>query len=95
MEYIALIHTNTDSPPSPEEWNQFFLTAKSSGMFKGGSEIGLRQVIGEKPVPDSTERIGGYMRFDSDDPAKLFALLEQNPVIQHGGTIELCELPVS
>ena len=42
-----------------------------------------------------TETVGGFMRFDSDDPEELRALLMEHPVILHGGTIELCEMPKS
>ncbi len=35
------------------------------------------------------------MRFDADDLNALRALLEDHPVVKHGGTIELCEMPKS
>jgi hypothetical protein len=95
MQYIALIHKNTDTAPTRDEWDRFINVAKASGMFKGGSEIGLRQPIGPKAVPDSTQSVGGYMRFDSDDPEQLHLLLQAHPVVRHGGTIELCEMPES
>ena len=95
MQYIALIHKNTDSAPPTDEWDRFIAAAKATGMFKGGSEIGSRQTIGQKTVSDTTESVGGFMRFDSDDPEELHALLREYPVIQHGGTIELCEVPKS
>lgn len=34
--YILLIHGNTKSAPTEEEWNQFFAAARESGMFQGG-----------------------------------------------------------
>ncbi len=95
MQYIALIHKNTDSTPATYEWDRFFAAAKATGMFKGGSEIGSRYTVGQKAVSDITESVGGYMRFDSDDLERLQALLEDHPVAKHGGTIELCEMPKS
>ncbi len=95
MQYIALIHKNTDTEPTSDEWDHFINAAKASGMFKGGSEIGLRQSIGSKSVPDSTQSVVGYMRFDSDNPDPLHLLLQSHPVVLHGGTIELCEMPKS
>jgi hypothetical protein len=95
MQYIALIHKNADSSPTTDEWDRFIDAAAATGMFKGGSEIGLRQTIGQKTVSDTTESVGGFMRFDSDDPEELHALLRDHPVIQRGGTIELCEMPNS
>jgi hypothetical protein len=95
MQYIALIHKNTDSTPTTDEWDRFLDAAKGTGMFKGGSEIGTRYAVGQKAVSDISESVGGYMRFDSDDLERLQALLGAHPVIKHGGTIELCEMPKS
>lgn len=95
MQYLALIHKHTDSPTTDEEWERFFEAAKASGMFQGGSEIGKRYVVGRTPVIDVTDSVDGYMRFDSDDLEQLLALVNNHPVIAHGGTIELCEMPKS
>lgn len=92
MEYIALIHKNTDSMTTSDEWNRFFQVATESGMFRGGSEIGKRHTFGSKRVSDTTANVGGYMRFDADDLSQLKELLDKHPVVEHGGTIELCEL---
>ena len=35
------------------------------------------------------------MRFDAEDRAKLLELLKQHPVVLHGGSVELCEMPKS
>ena len=95
MQYIALIHKNVDTTPTSAEWNHFFEVAVETGMFKGGSAIGIRHTVGRKTVPDTTLVVGGYMRFDSENLSQLHELLEMHPVIRHGGTIELCELPMS
>ena len=95
MQYIALIHRNTDTTPTSAEWEHFFAVAAETGMFQGGSAIGSRHAVGRKTVADSTKEIGGFMRFDSDDLGQLNDLLESHPVIRHGGTIELCEMPQS
>lgn len=95
IEYIALIHKNTDSIPTPDEWSRFIDAATQAGMFRGGSEMGTRHPLGSKPVSDITADVGGYMRFDSDDLSQLEDLLKTHPVIVHGGTIELCEMPES
>lgn len=95
MEYIALIHKNTDSAPASDEWSRFIEVATNTGMFRGGSEIGKRHRLGSKQIADSSNELGGYMRFDSDDLSQLKELLKQHPTIAHGGTIELCEMPKS
>lgn len=95
MQYVALIHRNTDTTPTSAEWEHFFAVATETGMFKGGSAIGTRHIVGRKTVPDTTRDIGGFMRFDSEDLRQLHELLERHPVIRHGGAIELCEMPQS
>ncbi len=95
MQYIALIHKNGDSTPTAAEWDHFIKVATETGIFKGGSAIGARLGIGKKDVVDTTEHVGGYMRFDTDNPHQLHELLKDHPVIRNGGTIELCEMPTT
>lgn len=95
MQYIALIHKNADTRPTSAEWEHFFEVAGRTGLFQGGSEIGSRQTIGGKPVPDTSREVGGYMRFDSENLDQLLELLDQHPVVKHGGTIELFTMPKS
>ena len=93
MQYIAFMHCNNDSDTNSDDWERFFELAGKSGVFCGGSAMGRRYTLGEKTVPDITENIGGYMRFETEAFEELTALLEYHPTIMHGGTIEICELP--
>jgi len=95
MDYLLLIHNNTDAPTSVQQWDTFFEAANASGFFRGGSEIANRELLGEKAVPDICHAIGGFMRFETDDKPALLALLEQHPVVLQGGSLELCEMPVT
>ena len=92
-QYLLLIQNNAKSPTTPAEWDMFFSAAKESGMFKGGSALGARVVVGDTYSAQSTQHLGGFMRFDSDDQAKLLELLQLHPVVIHGGSVELCEMP--
>lgn len=94
-QYILLIHENTKTNPTAEEWNQFFSVAHQSGLFKGGSAIGDRIIIGDAQFVTPSNHIGGFMRFDSDDKQKIMDLLQKHPVVTHGGSVELCEMPKS
>jgi len=76
-------------------WHSFFIAAKTSGVFQGGSEISNQCQIGKKSVPGVTNNIDGFMRFESENKNKILALLEQHPVIIQGGTLEFCEMPKS
>lgn len=94
-QYLLLIQNNQKTESTPEEWKQFFAAAKSSGTFAGGSEVGAREVLGDSQSTQSTAHIDGYMRFDSDNKDTLIELLKLHPVVLHGGSVELCELPKS
>jgi hypothetical protein len=94
-QYILLTQNNLKSDSSPQEWEVFFTAVQQSGLFKGGSEIGSRIIVGDTQTARSTDHIVGYMRFDSDDKQKILDLLAKHPVVIHGGTVELCELPKS
>lgn len=95
MQYILLIHGNAKSVATDEEWSEFFSAAQQSGFFKGGSAIGARDVIGDAQTTQSTEHIVGFTRFDSYDKQAILDLLKVHPVVVHGGSVELCEMPKS
>ena len=94
-QYILLIQGNAKSEATEKEWDQFFTAAQESGAFQGGSAIGERSIVGNQDSIKSTEHIVGYMRFDSEDKQEILDLLEKHPVVIHGGSVELCELPDS
>jgi len=94
-QYLLLIHGNEKTATTAEEWERFFDAAKESGTFEGGSEVGRREIIGDASSARSSAHIVGYMRFDSEDKRKILELLKQHPVVLHGGSVELCELPKS
>ena len=95
MQYLLLIHGNAQSSIAPEQWSAFFAAANASGLFRGGSQLGTRTLLGSRLDAGSTDHIVGYMRFDSDDKQALLDLLKTHPVVVQGGTVELCELPES
>lgn len=92
-QYLLLIQNNATSATSPAEWEAFFTAARASGMFEGGSALGAREIVGDPQTAKATGHIGGFMRFDADDKARLLALLQRHPVVLHGGSVELCEMP--
>jgi hypothetical protein len=92
-QYLLLIETNTKTRTRQEEWDEFFKSARESGLFQGGSAIGKQEIVGDADSAHSTDFIGGYMNFDSDDKQKILDLLQKHPVAMHGGSMHLCEVP--
>jgi hypothetical protein len=92
-QYLLLIQNNAKTKATPAEWDRFFAAAKASGMFKGGSALGERIMLGDTQSAQSTRHVGGFMRFDTDDQAALLELLQQHPVVLHVGSVELCAMP--
>lgn len=95
MQFLLLIHGDAKSSPTQDEWTTFFSLAEASGMFRGGSELGSRELIGDKGSASSSAYVAGFMRFDADEHAALLNLLGSHPVVLHGGTVELYEMPMS
>ena len=93
MDYITFMHGNSDTDASKESWDEFFRIARESGFFRGGSAMGTRTTLGDKAVPDISEHVGGYMKFETDTLDELKSLLSHHPTYLSGGTIEICELP--
>ena len=95
MEYILFIHNNSDSPVTKDQWDIFIAEANKIGIFRGGSEIANSTVVGNKNVSDITRDIGGFMRFESEDINNILDLLTKHPIVNKGGSVQLCEMPKS
>ena len=95
MQYLLLIHDNVTSASTDSDWADFIAKAKETGMFRGGSELGPRVIVGPGKAVPSSEHISGFMRFDADDKLRLLELLQSHPIVIHGGTVELIEMPIT
>lgn len=95
VQYLLLIHGSTQSDPTSEEWESFFEVARQSGIFRGGSELGDREIIGDHQGAKPSDHIVGFMRFDSEDKDQVLAVLKLHPIVVHGGCVELCAMPES
>lgn len=94
-QYLLLIHDNAEGLATSEQWDAFFEAARNSGIFRGGSEIGEREIVGQFHEEKSSAHLVGYMRFDAEEKEQVLALLKLHPVVIHGGTTELCVMPGS
>ena len=90
MQYIAFVYKNTREITTAEEWQDFFLRARAAGIFAGGGAIGPNYRLGNREIPDLSEDISGFMRFEAEDLEELAKLLDSHPVVRKGGSIALC-----
>ena len=93
MEYITFMRKNTTSDIREEEWTVFFDLLNKSDAFRGGSLIRSIDMLGDADLELVTKGLAGYMRFYCKNLEELKSLLSQHPVIKHGGSIEICEMP--
>ena len=94
MQYLVLMHSNTVSFPSDEDWDKFFDAASKTGLFRGGSAVAGSKLLGNVETLPIGESVAGFMRFDADNYDELAALLQKHPTVMHGGTIEIYEMPI-
>jgi hypothetical protein len=91
-----LMHNDVESQTQPQEWDHYISRLRSSGSFGGGSSIG--KGIGFKKGTASeaiSHWLGGYMILTAETLDDAKALVEGNPVLLHGGTVEVRDLPRS
>jgi len=93
MHYIAFVYKNTREPTTAEEWQDFFARARAAGIFRGGGAIGITYRLGDPEIPDLSDDISGFMRFETEALGELTELLDSHPVVRKGGSIALCEVP--
>lgn len=92
-QYLLLIENNATTPIAPEQWTVFFERASASGVFKGGSELGATQTLGNTDTARPIDFLAGYMRFDAENKSYIAALLTEHPVVANGGSVHLIEMP--
>ena len=92
--YILLMHDDTTSDPSRDQWERYFTALRAKGGFDGGSSIGhgtaLRKDAAAAPV---TGQLAGYIRIRAASLEAAEQLVCGNPVFECGGTVEVRELP--
>ena len=93
MEYILLIHNNTETTPTNDDWSLFIEKAIQTKSFQGGSAISNGLTIGKKEITSITKELGGFMRFETENKQELLELIKLHPVVLHGGSVQLCEMP--
>ena len=93
-DFILFMHSDAEHEPAGDDWASYFGRLREAGAFQGGSSIGAGEcfrLCGEPgPLHD---RLSGYIRLQATDLEAARELVEGNPVLKAGGTVELRELP--
>ena len=96
-DYIFFMHN--DAPENAAQdtgaaWEKYFAMLRASGQFSGGSSIGSGVCIAKYgPAKKITSHLSGYIRVQAESLDHAKKLLEGNPVLESGGTVEIRELP--
>lgn len=91
-EFMLLMHGDTTAPEDGAAWDAYFSFLKRSGGFEGGSSMGDVRSYRRSGAPAAAARLTGFLRVRAVDWAAAEALLEGNPVLAAGGTVEIREL---
>ena len=93
-DYIVFMHTDTVEDHAVPDWGAYLDSLRSVGALRGGSAIGPGLCLRRTgPIPDTTKHLAGFIRIEARDTEHARALMEGNPVLEAGGTVEIRELP--
>lgn len=96
-DYIIFMHNDVQEDTvsdNPAAWDRYLAMLRASGLFSGGSSIGNGICVSKtsrlKPI---TAHLGGYILVRAASLDGVKPLLQGNPVLDAGGTVEIRELP--
>ncbi|MES2076086.1 MAG: hypothetical protein V4462_10775 [Pseudomonadota bacterium] len=92
-DYIIFMHDDAKEE-SAAAWERYLTMLRGSGRFSGGSEIGQGVCVAKsgQPRPISAQ-LSGYLLVQAESIEDAKKLLEGNPTLDGGGTVEIRELP--
>jgi hypothetical protein len=96
-DYIIFMHNDAElanADVNTDAWTRYFAMLRSSGRFSGGSSIGdgvcVTKTGQARPI---TTHLTGYIRVQAESLEDAKTLLDGNPVLEEGGTVEIRLLP--
>jgi hypothetical protein len=93
MRRYMLLMYDTGGVEDPGGWDSYLEGLRESGRFEGGSSIGATAAHRKNadPTPQGAPLVG-YLIVHADTIEAARSFLENNPVFEAGGTVEICEL---
>ena len=91
-DFMLLMHGDTAAPEDSAAWDAYFGFLHRSGAFEGGSSLGGARSYRRTGEPAAAAQLTGFLRVSAADWAGAEALLDGNPVLAAGGTVEIREL---
>lgn len=96
-DFIVFMHDDEQenaAANSDAAWEAYLNMLRASGQFSGGSSIGTGACMNEAGLTKQiTSHLTGYIRLQAETIEDVKKLLEGNPVLESGGTVEIRELP--
>ena len=93
-DYIVFMHGDATDDPLASDWDAYIAKLSARGAFRGGSAIGPGQCLRSTgPAAEVTSQIAGYIRIEASGWDQAKTLMDGNPVLEAGGTVEIRELP--
>lgn len=93
MRRYLLLMQDTGGVEDPGAWGSYLRSLRESGRFEGGSSIGAIAAHRKEAAPVRRGvPLVGYLIVQADDLEAARSFLENNPVFEAGGTVEICEL---
>jgi len=93
-DFLLLMHNDTSSPEDSRLWERYLTGLRTAGALIGGNSIGNGAAVRRfaTPAPLSAH-LTGFMRIRAADIEGAKRLVDGNPVLEAGGTVEIRELP--
>lgn len=95
-DYLFLMHhfaAESEVRNRDPDWGPYLATLRATGKFQGGSAIGTGTCVRKSgPAPPFPSHLSGFVRVSARDFDEARALLDGNPVLESGGTVEIREL---
>jgi hypothetical protein len=95
LDFMLLMHRLPDaSVEATLDWGPYLARLQEAGRLRGGNAIGGGVCVRKDgSAPEITGHLAGYIRVVATDLDDARGALPGNPVFEHGGTVEIRELP--
>lgn len=88
-EYLLLMHDDAPRDEDMDAWGPYLAMLRATGRFDGGSSIGSGKLVGETADRSALSPVVGLLRVRAESFEAARVMLDGNPVLLAGGTVEI------